>query len=202
MSDNDKKREIRRKALSLFKEKGYDNVTVNEIASAASISKNTFYYYYKSKEELIRDVFKPSSYSGEKLAVELMKSDDPYEQIMTLCRLTAAHFQLLGKEVVRKAMILNLGDNIIMSDRPKEKDHHPSWQHEMIHAIYQRAIEQKKIRTDLQIKELVRLQMCLLIGVLQSWATMPCDFDLVKTYLKMAQQVLNVPEQESGDKHD
>ena len=46
----DKKTEILNKALELFKEKGYDNVTVNEIASASNISKNTFYYYYESKE--------------------------------------------------------------------------------------------------------------------------------------------------------
>jgi hypothetical protein len=38
--------------------------------------------------------------------------------------------------------------------------------------------------------------------VLQSWATMPFDFDLVNTYLRMAQQVLNVSGQESGEKHN
>lgn len=188
MSENDKKREIRQKALSLFRQKGYDNVTVNEIAKAAGISKNTFYYYYDSKEDLIRDVFRPSGYSGEKLAVELMKIADPWEQILKFCSMSAQHFEGLGKEVVRKAMIMNLASSFVEGDR--SRPHPNEWTREMISAIYQRAIEQNRIRADLSVKEIMKLQMTLLIGCLQCWATMSSDIELEQTYLRMVHEVL------------
>ena len=52
MKDN-KKNEIREIALNLFRNHTYDSVSVNRIAKEAGISKNTFYYYFSSKEELI-----------------------------------------------------------------------------------------------------------------------------------------------------
>ncbi len=44
---------IQSTAIRLFKEKGYDNVSINEIAEACEITKAGFYYHFKSKDELI-----------------------------------------------------------------------------------------------------------------------------------------------------
>lgn len=40
-------------SLKLFSEKGYDNVSVNEICSTCTITKPTFYYHFKAKEDVI-----------------------------------------------------------------------------------------------------------------------------------------------------
>ena len=40
-------------ALSVFKEKGLDGATMDQIASAAGFGKATLYYYFKSKEEVL-----------------------------------------------------------------------------------------------------------------------------------------------------
>lgn len=40
-------------ALSLFKEKSYSEVTVDDIVKACGTSKGAFYYHFKSKDELI-----------------------------------------------------------------------------------------------------------------------------------------------------
>ena len=39
--------------LSLFLRKGYDATTLDEIAAAAGISRRTFFYYFKSKDEVL-----------------------------------------------------------------------------------------------------------------------------------------------------
>jgi AcrR family transcriptional regulator len=39
--------------LRLFIEKGYEGTTLEEIAEAAKISRRTFFYYFKSKEEVL-----------------------------------------------------------------------------------------------------------------------------------------------------
>lgn len=46
-------RRIERTALDLFAERGYDAVTVNEIAEAAGVAKVTLFTYFPTKESLV-----------------------------------------------------------------------------------------------------------------------------------------------------
>jgi AcrR family transcriptional regulator len=47
------KEQIFFKAIELFKEKGYENVTVEEIAKVCSIAKGTFFNYFQKKEHVL-----------------------------------------------------------------------------------------------------------------------------------------------------
>jgi protoporphyrinogen oxidase/AcrR family transcriptional regulator len=52
-----KKREaVIEAALNLFMQKGYENVSVDEIIAATHTSKGTFYHYFKGKEEILLEV--------------------------------------------------------------------------------------------------------------------------------------------------
>jgi AcrR family transcriptional regulator len=44
---------ITQSALKLFLAKGYEETTLDEIAEASGISRRTFFYYFKSKEEIL-----------------------------------------------------------------------------------------------------------------------------------------------------
>lgn len=50
---NERRNEILDAAERLFSSKGYDKCTVNDILGAVGIAKGTFYYYFKSKEEVL-----------------------------------------------------------------------------------------------------------------------------------------------------
>lgn len=43
-------------ALRLFTERGYENVSVDEIIAATNTSKGTFYHYFRGKEEIIAEI--------------------------------------------------------------------------------------------------------------------------------------------------
>ena len=44
---------IQRHALRLFREQGYDETTVSEIAEAAEVSESTFFRYFPTKEDVV-----------------------------------------------------------------------------------------------------------------------------------------------------
>ncbi|WP_139991813.1 TetR/AcrR family transcriptional regulator [Paenibacillus paridis] len=49
----ERKNEILDTAEALFHSKGYDKTTINDILKEIGIAKGTFYYYFKSKEEVM-----------------------------------------------------------------------------------------------------------------------------------------------------
>ncbi len=53
----EKKKQILEAALEVFIAKGYHNVNVSDIARQAGISKGALYIYFKSREELFRELF-------------------------------------------------------------------------------------------------------------------------------------------------
>ena len=59
------KKRLTEKGIALFLERGFDNTTLDEIASAAGISRRTFFYYFKSKDEILLSL---QSGIGEMLA--------------------------------------------------------------------------------------------------------------------------------------
>jgi len=53
---NEKVELIKATALKLFAKDGYENTSISKIASSASISKGLMYNYFKSKEELLKEI--------------------------------------------------------------------------------------------------------------------------------------------------
>jgi len=49
----ERRREILEASLSLFTQKGYDETTVDDIATAAGVAKGTIYIYFASKEHIL-----------------------------------------------------------------------------------------------------------------------------------------------------
>lgn len=61
--------------ISLFIEKGYDAATLDEIAARAGISRRTFFYYFKSKDDILLSL---QSGVGDMLAAALR--DEPHDK--------------------------------------------------------------------------------------------------------------------------
>lgn len=48
-------------AIDLFTERGYNPTTIDDIVAAADVAKVTFYYYFKSKEDIVLEIKKQTS---------------------------------------------------------------------------------------------------------------------------------------------
>jgi len=55
--DLEKQKLIKIKAISLFAQNGYNNTSINQITDTVGIAAGSFYIYYKSKEDLLTEIF-------------------------------------------------------------------------------------------------------------------------------------------------
>ncbi len=49
----DRQREFVETAIKLFSEKGYENTTIDDIVAAMGVAKGLFYYYFKTKDDVL-----------------------------------------------------------------------------------------------------------------------------------------------------
>ncbi len=69
-------------AWDLFHEKGYENTTLEDIISAAHISKGSFYYYFVSKDALLDTLSVIFDHEYEKLRQSMDLELDSYEKLL------------------------------------------------------------------------------------------------------------------------
>jgi AcrR family transcriptional regulator len=81
---DERRNEILDVAERLFHEKGYQKCTVNDILKEVAIAKGTFYYYFKSKEEVMDAIVSRYTDIVISRVEEILKKDDisPEEKLM------------------------------------------------------------------------------------------------------------------------
>lgn len=110
--ENSTKKRIREVALNLFNEKTFETVTLNEICAASGINKHTFYYYFKSKDELLKDYYKiPSKVTPYDLTT-ILTADSYVEQLWLLNKNFLDFVENSGVNIVKQLIIKNLKDDV------------------------------------------------------------------------------------------
>ncbi|MEL7657173.1 MAG: TetR/AcrR family transcriptional regulator [Bacillota bacterium] len=71
-------------ALALFKEHGYNNVTIQQICKSAGVTKSTFYYHFPSKEALIEGYTDQISRSTQENFSDILALDSHIKQLWAI----------------------------------------------------------------------------------------------------------------------
>lgn len=71
-----RKKEFINAAKELFMEKGFDKTSVNDITNKVGMSHGSFFYYFKSKKEVMKEVIKDNLNFWEKFTTDLIENGD------------------------------------------------------------------------------------------------------------------------------
>lgn len=110
-------------ALALFNERGYENVTVQDICRACGITKPTFYRYVSAKEDLVLDVYDDISRRLAEQLLDIIDASNHWQQLVICFDTLIAESEKLGPELLSQALISNLQDDRHSFDlRPRLMD--------------------------------------------------------------------------------
>jgi len=173
---------IYKTALGLFRKKGYDVVTVDEICKKAGVSKGTFYVYYESKEQVIYDLFiAHDKVYDDFVASELVSITNPLEKLL-----------LLGNKALN--FVIDWGIDIMQITyraRASFNKRDPSFLSEkralnkIIPVLVGDAQRQGQIRTDLSADDIADVILRSMDGVIHKWCLVNGALDLIGESEKM-----------------
>lgn len=147
---------ILRAATDLFSEKGYHEVTMEEIAEEMGVSKGTLYNYFSSKENLYLEILKESFEAIEALLHEEVENSDPAP--LKLRKLLAAIFTFYRRNL-KVLRILSRDETHLLKEHFELTE---KWRTRRVR-LYEKIIE-KGIDEGSFVKQNPRLRALMLYG--------------------------------------
>ncbi len=181
---------ITRIGYTLMNEKGFDKVTINEICSAANISKHTFYYYFESKEDILNKIYETRPMHIQTYFNEIVSLESPLEQYIALISLHANHIEKMGVEIAKKTLTHHLNKEFQFKN--SNKSIHPL--RDLAITFLKKAQQSKEILNTSNPLYLFRACNMALIGLAQIWAIENDDTPLTERYIELVKVILNVNE--------
>ena len=178
------KERILEEAIKLFKEYGYDNVTVMQICDAAKITKRTFYYHYKSKDELISGVTDLTGVRAEQLTSDMVNRKTNLGILWELIHTYSRNTINMGPDLTMQVYISGF--------RSGKKGNFPQDTHMFDTAvqIIENARDSGEISNPANARDMAFILYDALRGITITWAAENGNFDLDAYYLKTLNTVL------------
>lgn len=161
-------------ALKLFAEKGYKNVTVDEIIEKANSSKGAFYNHFPSKDVLIYEIIK----FKDTLYIEWSKDINALNSAAEKLKLFSHNLFMLNSTTPDLSPILLTMEinNPQISDLFLDQNR---YLFKLLNPIFVDGLNSGEIKTKLPADELIRYFLTITTGVLSQWCIHKCTFDIV-----------------------
>lgn len=173
MEKNSAKQILFDTALRLFQKYGYDKVTIMQICKEADVTRNAFYYYFNSKEDLLSSYFENIPSFTEKLVAELLALPNDWEKVWHIFE---AHLRLIeteGISIVRAFLRINMNGcgDLLMKYSLSERICIP---------LIKKCQDEGFIGNMTEPAELNYIATRMLSGILLAWCCKKGSFDLVQ----------------------
>jgi AcrR family transcriptional regulator len=108
MAKNATKELIITKSNELFKEHGYENVSILNICESCNISKTTFYYHIKSKEDILLSFYDQVTHDLSSMLLSMLSQKNYWDQFITGFNSLIDASMKFGPDFFSQMLIANL----------------------------------------------------------------------------------------------
>ncbi|NMA66364.1 MAG: TetR/AcrR family transcriptional regulator [Clostridiaceae bacterium] len=172
-------------ASKLFREKGYNNVTINDICDACGITKPTFYYHIKSKQDILVSFYDHIVDNLTPLLMKMIYIPSSWEQLMLLFDTLINNIEELGTDLNSQLLSVNLQKNYGTFALRKNLE-------EIAINIVKKGQQDKEIRNLNDAKQLYHAAAYMFTGYEYMWCVLEGDFDWKQQFYKSLENLLDV----------
>jgi AcrR family transcriptional regulator len=172
-------------ANKLFLEKGYQNVTVVDICEACDISKTTFYYHLKSKEDIILHFYDSLTHNISQHLISIFAMDNYWEQLMVCFESLVAEAYKYGTDFFSQMMISNLKEDFGSYDLRDELTN-------IAVLIIKKGQEADQIRNKSNAEDLYKASTYVFLGHEVTWCIKKGNFDWKNEIRKSLENIYDV----------
>ncbi|MNM33756.1 HTH-type transcriptional repressor KstR2 [compost metagenome] len=131
--------EILSSAATLFADKGFRAITINDVAASLGYTKSVVYYYFKNKNEILWQIFNRMHQCYEDTIVGILQEDLPTDETLKkiLCQHALNVMQRKDWTAIyfRDESELEEPQRLLIRKRKREYD-------KMIESVYQRGVDE------------------------------------------------------------
>jgi AcrR family transcriptional regulator len=96
------KNKIYKTAIKLMEHKGYNNMKIDDICSKAGVSVGSFYNYFKSKDDILMEIYKRGDVYFEETVRPNVKGKSAVENIVDYFDYYARYYEITGVETSKE----------------------------------------------------------------------------------------------------
>jgi len=168
LKKSDRTRErILQSAMELMPELGFQGATIREICDRAGVSVGTFYIYFQTKSDLLRDIFE----SADTFFTEVVAADMEGKSCLEQLRVFTARYAELNENTGLDMLevLFNPENELLSRTRPMQ---------DMLLAVMRQGQTSGILKSGLTAERLVEDLFWFLRGVIYSWCVFNASFDL------------------------
>lgn len=169
-------------AIDLISQKGYDNVSINEICSASGFTKGAFYHYFNSKEDLLMQLHRDVDDFYLVEVIPRINGKSATEQLTQFIQEFSYCGYGAGVDIIKqlfKSQTSSLNNFMNDYERPFFK---------LLIDIIKRGQQNGEFTSNLPAEELARYSISFVWGVLHNWTLEYGQYDIqekMKIYLEL-----------------
>ena len=167
-------------ALTVFSSKGYDATTLDDIASAAKVTRGAIYWHFKGKADLYNTLIEEVSARGGTVVQNAVAKGGTLLEILRRIFIDQCALMEDDKEAraVMELVLFRTGLNPELKAGRKKQIDEGNALIQGIAGALQMGIQQGQLRDDVDPTDMARAFLAFENGVIQMWLTSPKSFSL------------------------
>ena len=169
-------------AKRLFREQGIDRTSIADIVGAAGVSTGTFYLYFKSKDQIVSEIYMGEDSYYDSLAGQLT-APTWTEKIVEYFDRSSRHIESNGLEIVKQ---------LYFPTNPAISQQRRGLNAGAVERIVVQARNAGELRRDIDADEIVKYLFSLTSGIIFEWCIQDGSFDMNKRTVQFIRYALEV----------
>jgi AcrR family transcriptional regulator len=168
------KKRLFKSAVALMDDHGYENVTIEDISSKAGVSVGAFYHYYKSKSDIMIELYMQIDDFFKDVVAPKTETDDVFENIRTYFTSYADYQSGRGYSHVK--LLFETHDRLFV-DKSRAM-------YSLLREVLERGRAAGQISEKYAIEEIEDFYFVFARGLVYDWILHESDYDLEERMLR------------------